>query len=140
MIAMRFDGGAQPGRRPPLIDGRFLGLLTALAALVGAAGWSLVGHLEGGPQGLVYGLGFSVLSFAVGHHCIRWAAYRAPRRFAGAVLGVFAARVTGLLGFALFVAFGTAAHVAVALLTVVAAYFALGAAELVYLQRTDALG
>ncbi|MGH7550983.1 MAG: hypothetical protein ACREMD_03080 [Gemmatimonadota bacterium] len=123
-----------------MIDGRFLGLLAALAVAGGVAGWSLVDHLEGGPQGLVAGLVFSVLSFAVGHHCIRWSAQRSPGRFVGTVLGVFAGRVVALLGFALVVAFGIEAHVAVALLTVVAAHFSLGAAELVYLKRTDALG
>lgn len=123
-----------------MIDGRFLGLLAALAVAGGIAGWTLVDDLDGGPQGLVAGLVFSVLSFAIGHHCIRWGARRSPGRFVGTVLGVFAGRVVALLGFALVVAFALEAHAAVALLTVVAAHFSLGAAELVYLKRTDALG
>lgn len=123
-----------------MIDGRFLGLLLGLALLGVVAGWPLAGHLEGGPEGLAAGLGFAVLSFALGHHWIRWSADRAPRRFVGTVLGLFAARVVGLLGFALVLAFATGAHLTVALLTVVVAHFALGAAELVYLKRTDALG
>ena len=123
-----------------MIDGRFLGLLLGLTVLGAVAGWPLAGHLRGGPEGLAAGLGFAVLSFALGHHWIRWSAGRAPGRFVGAVLGLFAARVVALLGFALLLAFATGAHLTVALLTAVAAHFVLGAVELVYLKRTDALG
>lgn len=122
-----------------MIDGRFLALMGGLAAAGAAAGWPLVDRLEGGPQGLAAGLGFSIASFGLGHHWIRRSARRDPRRFVGALLGVFAARVVALLGFALVLALTTEAHLAAALLTVVAAHFALGAAEVVYLQRTDGL-
>lgn len=123
-----------------MIDGRFLAGLLALAALGGLAAWPLVDHLEGGPAGLAAGTAFSVLSLGVGHHWIRRSAQRAPGRFVGAVMGMFAARVVALVAFALVLAFGTGVDLAVALLTVVASHVTLGMIELVYLKRTDALG
>ena len=123
-----------------MIDGRFLAGLLALAALGGLAAWPLVDHLEGGPGGLAAGTLFSVLSLGVGHHWIRWSARRAPGRFVGAVMGMFAARVVALVAFALVLGFGTAVDMAVALLTVLASHLTLGMIELVYLKRTDALG
>ncbi|MGH7543507.1 MAG: hypothetical protein ACREK7_06160 [Gemmatimonadota bacterium] len=123
-----------------MIDGRFLAGLLALAALGGLAAWPLVDHLEGGPAGLAAGLAFSVLSLGLGHHWVRWSARRAPGRFVGAVMGAFAARVVALVVFALGLAFGTGVDVTVALVTVVASHLTLGALELVYLKRTDALG
>ncbi len=123
-----------------MIDGRFLAGLLALAALGGLAAWPLIDHLDGGPAGLLAGTLFSVVSLGLGHHWIRWSARRAPGHFVGAVLGAFAARVVALVVFALGLAFGTGVNVAVALLTVVASHLTLGALELVYLKRTDALG
>lgn len=123
-----------------MIDGRFLAGLLALAALGGLAALPLVEHLDGGPAGLLAGTLFSVSSLALGHHWIRWSARRAPGRFAGAVMGVFAARVVALIVFALGLAFATGVDMTVALLTVVASHLTLGALELVYLKRTDALG
>ena len=123
-----------------MIDARFLTGLLALAVLGGLAGWPLVDHLEGGPPALVAGIAFSVVSIGLGHHWIRWSARRASGRFVGAVMGAFAARVVALVVFALGLAFGTGVDLTVALLTVVASHLTLGALELVYLKRTDALG
>jgi hypothetical protein len=123
-----------------VIDGRFLAGLLALAGVGGWAAWPLVDHLAGGPAGLLAGIAFSVSSLGLGHHWIRWSVRRAPGRFAGAVMGAFAARVVALIAFALGLAFGTGVDVTVALLTVVASHLTLGALELVYLKRTDALG
>lgn len=123
-----------------MIDGRFLAGLLALAAVGGLAAWPLVDHLDGGPAGLLAGIGFSVLSLALGHHWIRWNARRPPGHFVGGVMGAFAVRVVALVAFALGLAFGTDVDLAVALLTIVASHLTLGALELVYLKRTDALG
>lgn len=123
-----------------MIDGRFLAGLLALAALGGWAAWPLVDHLDGGPAGLLAGTLFSVLSLGLGHHWIRRNARRDPGDFVGAVMGAFATRVVALIVFALGLAFGTDVDLAVALLTVVASHLTLGALELVYLKRTDALG
>lgn len=122
-----------------MIDGRFLAGLLALVVLGGWVARPLVDHLDGGPAGLLAGLAFSALSLGLGHHWIRWSARRAPARFVGAVMGVFAVRVVALVGFALGLAFGTGVDLAVALLTVVGSHLTLGALELVYLKRTDAL-
>ena len=123
-----------------MIDGRFLAGLAGLASLGGLAFRPLGEPLEGGPAGLLAGLAFSVTSVALGHHWIRWNARRAPGRFVGAVLGAVAARVVARVVFAHGLAFGTGVDVTVALVTVVASHLGLGALELVYLKRTDALG
>lgn len=123
-----------------MIDGRFVAGLLAVAALGGLAARPLVDHVNGGPGGLLAGIVFSVVSLGLGHHWIRRSARRAPGRFVGAVLGAFAARVVALIVFALALAWGTGLDLTVALLTVVASHLTLGALELVYLNRTDALG
>lgn len=119
---------------------RFLVGLAALAAVLYAIGAPIVASIEGGRLGLVAGLLFSVASFAVGYHWIRWGATRGGATFTTAVLGGVLGRLLGLLVFALVLAFGTTADVAVGLLTAVGAHFVLAAAEIVYLSRTGSLG
>lgn len=123
-----------------MIDWRFLGGLVALLALAGWAAWPLVDGLAGGPAGLLAGLAFSLASLALGFHGLRWGAARGQRHFMGAILGGFLGRVLALGVFALLLATVADAHLTVALLTVVAAHLVFGMAEIVYLQRTDALG
>ncbi len=122
-----------------MIDWRFVGGLAVLMAAVAAGAWQWVDRLDGGQAGLLAGLGFSFVSLVVGFHWIRWSVTRGHTKFTIAVLGGFAARVVGLLAYALILAFATNVSVAVALLTIVAAHFVFGAAEIVYLNRTGNL-
>lgn len=122
------------------IDGRFLALLVALAAIPAIPAWLWVDRFDGGRAGLAAGLGFSLASLAVGHHWIRWSVAGESKRFVAAVTGSAAARLMATLAFALAVAFGTTANLAVALTTVVATHIVLGTVEIAYLQRTEALG
>ncbi len=123
-----------------MIDWRFVGGLAVLMAAVAAGAWQWVDRLDGGQAGLLAGLGFSFVSLVVGFHWIRWSVTRGHTKFMIAVLGGFAARVVGLLAYALILAFATNVSVTVALLTIVAAHFVFGAAEIVYLNRTGNLG
>lgn len=122
-----------------MIDWRFVGGLAVLVAVVAVCAWQWVDRFDGGQAGLLAGLGFSFVSLGVGFHWIRWSVTRGHTKFMIAVLGGFAARVVGLLAFALILAFATNASVAVALLTIVAAHFVFGAVEIVYLNRTGNL-
>lgn len=122
-----------------MIDGRFLGTLAVSMAVAAVAGWTWVDRFAGGRAGLLAGLGFTFVSIGAGYHALRWGARADARRFLGAVIGSFTARIFGLLAFAIVVASTTDAHVAVALLTAVAAHFVFGAYEIVYLKRTGAL-
>ena len=122
-----------------MIDWRFVGGLAVLVAGVAAGAWQWVDRFDGGQAGLLAGLSFSFVSLVVGFHWIRWSVTRGHTKFMIAVLGGFAARVVGLLAFALILAFATNVSVAVALLTIVAAHFVSGAAEIVYLNRTGNL-
>ncbi len=123
-----------------MIDWRFLAGLSAVLALVAWLGRDLVDSLPGGPTGLLAGLAFSLVSLAAGYHWVRWSAGRGDRHFMTALLGGFLARIVGLLAFAVALAFATSVNLAVALLTVVAAHLVLGMGEIVYLNRTSALG
>jgi fatty acid desaturase len=123
-----------------MIDARYLGLLTALAAVAGAAAWPWVDRWPGGREGLVVGIAFSLLSLGAGYHVIRRSARRGGTRFFAAVVGSTVARVLGLLALALALAATPGIHLGVALLTVVGLHFALGTFEIVYLKRTEALG
>jgi hypothetical protein len=122
-----------------VIDWRFVGGLAVLVAVVATGAWQWVDRFDGGQAGLLAGLGFSFVSLVVGFHWIRWSVTRGHTKFMIAVLGGFAARVVGLLAFALILAFATNVSVAVALLTIVAAHFVFGAVEIVYLNRTGNL-
>ncbi len=122
-----------------MIDWRFVGGLAVLVAVVATGAWQWVDRFDGGQAGLLAGLGFSFVSLVVGFHWIRWSVTRGHTKFMIAVLGGFAARVVGLLAFALILAFATNVSVAVALLTIVAAHFVFGAVEIVYLNRTGNL-
>jgi hypothetical protein len=121
-----------------VIDARFALALAALLALGGLAAWPLVGPLRGGATGLVAGLAFSFTSLVLGLGSLRWGLARSPRHVVMALLGSMAARVVALITFALVLALATRAHLAVALLTVVAAHIIVGWAEVVYLKRTGA--
>jgi hypothetical protein len=123
-----------------MIDVRYLALLGVLAALAAMAAWPWVDHWPGGRDGLVAGLAFSLVSLGVGFHVLRRSARRGGSRFFAAVVGSTLARVAGLLALALVLTRSHDVHAGVALLTVVALHFALGTFEIVYLQRTDALG
>lgn len=123
-----------------MIDVRYLAFLTAVAAAVVAAVWPWVDRWPGGREGLVAGLGFSLLSLGVGFHVLKRSAGRGGSRFFAAVVGSTLARVVALLALALALAGEPGIHVGVALLTIVGLHFALGALEIVYLLRTDALG
>ncbi len=94
-----------------MIDWRFVGGLAVLMAAVAAGAWQWVDRLDGGQAGLLAGLGFSFVSLVVGFHWIRWSVTRGHTKF-----------------------------MTVALLTIVAAHFVFGAAEIVYLNRTGNLG
>lgn len=122
-----------------MIDWRHLAFLTALLAAGAAPAWLLVERWDGGPAGLVAGALFSLASLALGHHAVRRAAGRGDGAFVAAVFGGALARLLGIGAFALAVAWGTEAHLAVALLTVVAVHVVLGPLEALYLHRTDAL-
>ncbi len=122
-----------------MIDWRFVGGIAVLVAAVAAGAWQWVDRFDGGQAGLLAGLGFSFVSLVAGFHWIRWSVTRGHTKFMIAVLGGFAARVIGLLAYALILAFATNVSVAVALLTIVAAHFVFGAVEIVYLNRTGNL-
>jgi hypothetical protein len=121
-----------------MIDARFALTLAGLLALAGLAAWPLVGRWPGGEAGLAAGLVFSFASLVIGLAGIRWGLARSPRHMVTALLGSMAARVVALIVFTLVLAFGTRAHLAVALLTVVAAHIVVGGAEIAYLKRTGA--
>ena len=123
-----------------MIDVRYLAILIALAALAAAAGGFWVDRWPGGREGLVAGLAFSLGSRGIGYDVLRRSARRGGSRFFAAVVGSTVARVAGLLALALMLAGRPGIHLEVALLTVVGLHFALGTFEILYLQRTDALG
>lgn len=122
-----------------MIDWRFLATLAAGSAIAASAGWAWVDRFEGGREGLLAGIGFTLVSIGAGFHALRWGARGDPQRFLGAALGSMLVRLLALVAFAVLVAWATEAHVAVALLTAVAAHFVFGAYEIVYLKRTDSL-
>jgi hypothetical protein len=123
-----------------VIDARYLLVLTALATALAAIAWPLVDRWPGGREGLAAGLGFSLLSLGAGYHALRWAARAGGSKLFAAVVGSALARFAGILALALALTAATDAHVAVALLTAVALHLVLGAFEILYLKRTDALG
>ena len=131
-------GAGRADRRTPVIDRRFAVGLAALLALGAVGAWPLVGRFDGGGAGLAAGLGFSFVSLVLGLSALRWALERSPRHVVNTLLGAMAARVVGLIAFALVIAFATRAHLAVALLTVVAAHIVVGGAEIAYLKRIGA--
>ena len=122
-----------------MIDARYLVALTALAAALAAIAWPLVDRWPGGREGLAAGLAFSLVSLGAGYHALRWAARAGGSKLFAAVVGSALARFAGLFALALALARATDAHVAVALLTVVALHLVLGTFEILYLKRTDAL-
>ena len=122
-----------------MIDARYLAALTALVALVATAAWPWIDRWPGGREGLGVGLGFSLVSLGAGYHALRWGARRGGSRFFAAVVGSTLARLAGLVALGLALAWASDAHVAVALLTVVAMHLVLGTFEILYLKRTDAL-
>lgn len=122
-----------------MIDWRFLATLAASMAVATLAGWTWVERFAGGRAGLLAGFSFTFVSIGAGYHALRWGARGDARRLLTAVVGSFVARIFALLVFAMVVASTTEAHVAVALLTAVAAHFVFGAYEIVYLKRTGAL-
>ena len=121
-----------------MIDARFALALAGLLVLAGLAAWPLVARWPGGEAGLVAGLVFSFASLVLGMTGIRWGLARSPRHMVTALLGSMAARVVAMIAFALVIAFATRAHLAVALLTVVAAHLVVGGVEIAYLKRTGA--
>lgn len=121
-----------------MIDARFTLALAAFLALAGLTAWPFVARLPGGGTGLVAGLGFSFVSLALGMGGIRWGLARGPHHMVRAFLAAMAARVVALMAFALILVFATHAHLAVGLLTVVAAHLVVGAVEIGYLHRTGA--
>ncbi len=123
-----------------MIDVRYLALLTALAAVAAAAAWPWVDRWPGGREGLLVGLAFSLVSLGAGYHVVRRSARSGGSRFFAAVAGSTVARILGLAALALAAAAAPGIHVGVALLTVVGLHFALGAFEIAYLKRTEALG
>jgi len=122
-----------------VIHWRFLAWLGASMAGVAWPAWVWVDRFEGGQGGLVAGLAFTFLSVGAGYHALRWGARRGDRGFVTAALGSTVARLLAFVVFALIAAGATDVHVAVALLTAVAAHFVFGAFEIVYLKRTDGL-
>lgn len=122
------------------VDVRFLGLAAGVTAAGGALAWPLVDGLDGGRSGLLAGLAFSLASVVLGYHWLRWSARREGRTFLIAALGGFTARVAAVLLFALAIAFGTAANLVVALLTVAVLHVLLGFVEIAYFHRTEAIG
>lgn len=123
-----------------MIDLRYLAALAAITAPVAAVAWLWVDRWPGGREGLVAGLAFSLLSFAAGYHALRWGARRGGSKFFAAVLGSTLVRLAGILALGFALARAVDADLTVALVTVVALHFVLGTFEIVYLQRTDALG
>jgi hypothetical protein len=123
-----------------VIDARYLIALTALAALTAAVAWPLVDRWPGGREGLAAGLAFSVVSLGAGYHALRWGARGGGNRLFAAVAASTLVRFAALFALAIGLARATDAHLAVALLTVVALHLVLGTFEIVYLKRTDALG
>jgi hypothetical protein len=123
-----------------VIDLRYLAALAAITAPVAAVAWLWVDRWPGGREGLVAGLAFSLLSFAAGYHALRWGARRGGSKFFAAVLGSTLVRLAGILALGFALARAVDADLTVALVTVVALHFVLGTFEIVYLQRTDALG
>ena len=122
-----------------MIDARYLMALAALAAVTAGIAWPLVDGWPGGREGLAAGLAFSVVSLGAGYHALRWGARAGGSKLFAAVVGSALVRFAALFALALGLAWATDAHVAVALLTVVALHLVLGTFEIVYLQRTDAL-
>ena len=123
------------------IDWRFVVLLTGLTALLTVPAWWGVDRWEGGREGLVAGVTFSLASLALGFHWVRWSVSDGGgESFVVAVLGSVTARVIATLVFALAVAWGTSADPAVALLTVVAMHIVFGLIEVAYFHRTETLG
>ena len=123
-----------------MIDARYLAALTALATLAAAGAWPWVDRWPGGREGLLAGIAFSLVSLGAGYHALRWGARGGGSMLFAAVVGSTLARFAGLFALALGLAWATDAHVAVALLTVVALHLMLGTFEILYLKRTDALG
>lgn len=121
------------------VDWRFLALLAGGTGIGAVPAWIWVARWEGGRAGLAAGLAFSLVSLALGFHWILWSAAGSPGRFAAAVLGSTLSRGVLLLAFALALAYGTAANLAVALLTVVAMHLVFGLVEIAWFQRTEAL-
>lgn len=134
------DEAPASARHERRVDGRFLVLLVGITAVFAAPAWGLVDRFDGGRAGLGLGLAFSLASLAIGFHWIRWSAAGEAKRFVAAVMGSLTARVVATLVFALVVAFGTTANLAVALLTVVAMHIVFGMIEIAYFHRTEALG
>jgi hypothetical protein len=121
-----------------MTDRRFALALAVTLAVIGVAGWPLAGRLPGGRTGLLAGLGFSFGSLVLGLAALRRGMARGPRHLVNALLGSMAARVVALIAFALVLATATRAHLAIALLTVVAIHLVGGAIEIAYLKRTGA--
>lgn len=124
----------------PAVDWRFLALLAGVTALFAAPGWVVVDRWDGGRQGMLAGTAFSLASLALGFHWIRWSVASGGKAFVVAVMGSMTARIVATLAFALGLAFGTVANLAVALLTVVGMHIVFGLIEIVYLHRTESLG
>lgn len=122
------------------IDGRFLALLIGGTAILAGPAWLAVDRWDGGREGLLAGVGFSVASLALGFHWIRWSVARGGKTFIVAVMGSLTARVVATLVFAMAVALGTSADLVVALLTVAAMHVVFGMIEVAYLHGTEALG
>lgn len=122
-----------------MIDARYVIALTALAAVTAGIAWPLVDVWPGGREGLAAGLAFSLVSLGAGYHALRWGARGGGARLFAAIVGSTLARFAALFALAFVLAWATDAHVAVALLTVVALHLVLGIFEILYLKRTDAL-
>lgn len=122
-----------------MIDLRYLAALTALAGLAALAAWPWVEGWPGGREGLVAGIAFSLVSLGAGYHALRWGACGGGSRLFAAVVGSTLARFAALFVLGLALAWGSDAHVAVALLTIVVLHLVLGTFEILYLKRTDAL-
>ena len=122
-----------------MIDARYLGALAALATLAALAAWPWVDRWPGGREGLLAGIAFSLVSLGAGYHALRWGARSGGSKLFAAVVGSTLVRVAALLAVALALAWGSDAHVAVALLTIVVLHLVLGTFEILYLKRTDAL-
>jgi hypothetical protein len=122
-----------------VIDARYLVALAALGTLVAAAAWPWVDRWPGGREGLLAGIAFSLVSLGVGYHALRWGARSGGSKLFAAVVGSALVRIAALLAVALALAWGSDAHVAVALLTIVVLHLVLGTFEILYLKRTDAL-
>lgn len=132
------SGGRARGSAP--IDWRFLALLVGGTALVALPAWLAVDRWDGGREGLLAGLAFSLASLAAGFHWVRWSVASGGKAFVVAVMGSTTVRILATVAFALAVALGTSANLAVALLTVVAMHIVFGMIEIAYFHRTEALG